>query len=67
MSDSIQGAVNTAQHLDAWAMMMEKEYALLRRVLNNQEQTIVDLIDTAPTAPELADSGTVGTRLHVTA
>lgn len=67
MSDSVQSVVNTAQSLEAWSMMQEKEYALLRKVLNNQEQTIVDLIDTAPTAPELADSGSVGTRLHVTA
>ncbi|HLR13984.1 MAG TPA: hypothetical protein VK104_10260 [Burkholderiaceae bacterium] len=67
MSDSISSVVSASRSLDAWAMMMEKETLLLRQVLENQQQTIVDLIDTAPTAPELADSGSIGTLLHATA
>lgn len=67
MSDSISSVVSAAQGIEAWAMMQEKENLLLRRVLENQQQTIVDLIDTAPTAPELADSGSIGTLVNTTA
>lgn len=67
MSNSIAATVSTALGLQNWAMMQEKDNSLLRQVLQNQSDAITTLIDSAPTAPKLADRGTVGTLLHTTA
>lgn len=67
MLGSVQGAVGASIALENYAMMQEKENLLLRKVLDHHANTIVSLIDSAPTAPQLAHGGTVGTLLHATA
>lgn len=67
--DSIEGTVNAALALKNWTQIQEKDNALLKKVLDNQANTIASLIDSVPTTgPQpLATSGSVGTKIHVTA
>lgn len=67
MSYSVDAVGSASQALQSWAMLQEKDNNLLRQVLDNQSNTITNLIEGAVSAPELANSGTVGTRLHVVA
>ncbi|GAA0776660.1 hypothetical protein ABRZ04_13405 [Castellaniella ginsengisoli] len=67
MSASIEGTVAAATGLQNWNMMQEKENLLLRKVLDGQANTILSLVNSVPTAPQLATSGMVGTLLHTTA
>ena len=50
-----------------WNMMQEKDNLLLRKVLDGQSNTILSLINSVPSVPQLATSGMVGTLLHTTA
>ena len=43
----------------------DQQIALLRKTLDNQKQTVEQIM--SPLEPKLANSGSVGTRLHVTA
>lgn len=67
MSDSISGAIGAAVSLQNMAAMQQKDSLLLRKVLDNQADTINQLISGVPSAPQLASTGAVGTQLHVTA
>ena len=68
MPGSIEGAVGASLAIKNAVMMQEKDNALLKKVLEGQEATILGLIDSAMTgSQELAMSGMVGTKLHVTA
>lgn len=68
MSGSIEGVVGASLAIENAVLMQEKDNALLKKVLEGQEATILGLIDSAMTGPqELALSGMVGTKLHVTA
>lgn len=67
MSGSIEGVVGASQAIENFNVMQDKQNLLLKKVLNNQADTIVSLVDSAPTAPQLAHGGTVGTLLHATA
>ena len=67
MSNSIEGTVGTAVGLQQANMMQEKDNLLLRKVLDNQANTIMSLVNSVPSAPQLANGGMVGTLLHVTA
>ncbi|GAA0225132.1 hypothetical protein GCM10009125_12630 [Castellaniella daejeonensis] len=67
MSDSVESAVAAATGLQNWAMMQEKDNLLLRKVLDGQANTILSLVNSVPSAPQLATSGMVGTLLHTTA
>ncbi|ARP85366.1 putative motility protein [Bordetella genomosp. 9] len=62
---SIEGTVAAAVGLQQANAMQDAQNVLLRKVLDNQAQTIVSLIGSV--APQLATSGMVGTRIHVTA
>ena len=67
MSNSIEGTVGAAVGLQHANMMQEKDNLLLRKVLDNQANTIMSLVNSVPSAPQLANGGMVGTLLHVTA
>ncbi|WP_323018581.1 hypothetical protein [Castellaniella sp.] len=67
MTDSVESAVAAASGLQNWAMMQENQNLLLRKVLDGQSNTILSLVNSVPTAPQLASSGAVGTLLHTTA
>ena len=67
MSDAIEGTVAAATGLQNWNMMQEKDNLLLRKVLDGQANTILSLVNSVPTAPQLANGGMVGTLLHTTA
>ncbi|MHA3904077.1 hypothetical protein ACTPOE_11110 [Castellaniella sp. WN] len=67
MSDSVESTVAAATGLQNWAMMQEKDNLLLRKVLDGQANTILSLVNSVPSAPQLANGGMVGTLLHVTA
>jgi|GEM_PF-1276665 len=68
---SVQGAVSAALGLQNYMLAQEKNNNLLTKVLDNQRDTITQLVDSAippATGPQpLAESGAVGTRIHVTA
>ncbi|MGB3277173.1 MAG: hypothetical protein WBA82_13385 [Castellaniella sp.] len=67
MSGSIEGAVGAAVGLQQAIAMQEKDNLLLRKVLDGQANTILSLVNSVPSIPQLATSGSVGTLLHVTA
>lgn len=67
MSNSIEATVGAALAMQDWAMMQEKDNALLRKVLDSQADIIAALVNSAASEPQLATFGSVGTRLHVTA
>ncbi|HEX2518371.1 MAG TPA: hypothetical protein VHK04_02385 [Castellaniella sp.] len=67
MSDPISDAVAAATGLQNAAALQQKENLLLRKVLDGQSNTILSLVTSVPTAPQLAQSGPVGTLLHATA
>lgn len=67
MSDSVESAVAAATGLQNWAAMQDKNNLLLRKVLDGQSNTILSLVNSVPSAPQLASSGAVGTLVHVTA
>ncbi|MER1941010.1 MULTISPECIES: hypothetical protein [unclassified Castellaniella] len=67
MSDSVESAVATASGLQNWSMMQEKQNVLLRKVLDGQSNTILSLVNSVPSVPQLANTGAVGTLLHTTA
>ncbi|KAB0615671.1 putative motility protein [Castellaniella defragrans] len=67
MSDSIEGTVAAATGLQNWNMMQEKDNLLLRKVLDGQANTILSLVNSVPSVPQLANGGMVGTLLHTTA
>ena len=67
MSNSIEGTVGTAVALQQANVMQQKDNLLLRKVLDGQANTIVNLVNSVPSAPQLATSGMVGTLLHTTA
>lgn len=67
MSDSVESLVGAATGLQNWAAMQDKNNLLLRKVLDGQSNTILSLVTSVPTAPQLAQSGSVGTLLHATA
>lgn len=67
MSDSVESLVGAATGLQNWAAMQDKNNLLLRKVLDGQSNTILSLVTSVPTAPQLAQGGSVGTLLHATA
>lgn len=67
MSDSVESLVGAATGLQNYSQMQEKQNVLLRKVLDGQANTVMSLINSVPSAPQLATSGMVGTQLHVTA
>lgn len=64
-SMSIEATVGAAVGLQQANAMQEAQNVLLRKVLDNQAQTIVSLLGSV--APQLSTYGMVGTQLHVTA
>jgi hypothetical protein len=62
---SIEGTVGTAVGLQQATAMQDAQNLLLRKVLDNQADTIVSLVNSV--VPQLATSGSVGTQLHTTA
>lgn len=68
MSDSIEGVVGASLAIQNWNMLQEKDNMLLKKVLEGQESTILSLVNSASATgnQELAVSGMVGTKLHVT-
>lgn len=72
MSVSIESVVSASIALQGHTLAQEKDNLLLKKVLANQEQTIMSLLDAAAVTPKtgpqaLAQSGAVGTKVHVTA
>ena len=72
MSVSIESVVSESIALQGHTLAQEKDNLLLKKVLANQEQTIMSLLDAAAVTPKtgpqaLAQSGAVGTKVHVTA
>lgn len=67
VDSAVEAAVGAATGLQNWTMLQEKDNALLRQVLDNQASTIMSLVESVPSAPQLASVGSVGTQLHVTA
>ncbi|GGE63117.1 hypothetical protein ACBP93_10250 [Paenalcaligenes hominis] len=72
MSGSVESVVSASIALQGHALAQEKDNLLLKKVLANQEQTIMSLLDAAAVTPKtgpqpLAHSGAVGTQVHVTA
>lgn len=69
MPGSIEGVVGQSLAIKTAVMMQEKDNALLKQVLEGSENTILSLVNSAvATGPQqLASSGMVGTKLHVTA
>lgn len=67
MSESVESAVAAASGLQNWTMMQENQNTLLKKVLENQSDTILSLVNSVPSTPQLANSGSVGTTLHTTA
>lgn len=67
MSNSIEGTVNVALALQNQNVMQQKDNLLLHKALGNRANTIAALVNSVPTAPELATSGLTGTLLHTTA
>lgn len=64
MDMSIEGTVGTAVVLQQSNAMAEAQNSLVRKVLDNQAETIASLMNSIP---QLATSGMVGTQLHTTA
>ena len=64
MEISAESTVSVAQNLQTATLFQEKQNVLLRKTLDNQAQTIMSLVDSVP---QLATSGSVGTRLHAIA
>lgn len=67
MSNSIENTVNASLALQQWNMIQEKDNTLLRKVLDNQSDHILSLVNSVAESPQLATTGMVGTRIHVTA
>ena len=72
MSGSIESVVSASVAMQSYALGQEKNNLLLNKVLENQTQSITSLLDAAAVTPAtgpqpLAQSGIVGTRVHVTA
>lgn len=67
MSGSVEGAVGAALAIQNWNMIQEKDHLLLKKVLDGQSNTILSLIEGATGPQPLAQSGMVGTTIHVTA
>ncbi|WP_345796252.1 hypothetical protein [Castellaniella sp. MT123] len=67
MSSSVESLVGAATGLQNYAQLQDNQNVLLRKVLDNQSNTVMSLINSVPSAPQLASSGMVGTQLHVTA
>ncbi|MBV2180751.1 MAG: hypothetical protein KUL86_05890 [Castellaniella sp.] len=67
MSSSVESLVGAATGLQNYAQLQDNQNVLLRKVLDNQSNTVMSLINSVPSAPKLASSGMVGTQLHVTA
>lgn len=67
MSDSVGSLVGAATGLQNYAQLQDNQNVLLRKVLDGQSNTIMSLINSVPSVPQLATSGMVGTQLHVTA
>jgi hypothetical protein len=62
---SIEGTVGAAVGLQQANAMQDAQNVLLRKVLDNQAQAVLSLVNSA--TPQLATSGMVGTQVHVTA
>lgn len=72
MSGSVESVVSASIALQGYTLAQEKNNLLLNKVLDNQQQTIMSLLDAASVTPKtgpqpLAQLGSVGTRIHVTA
>lgn len=67
MIDSIEGAVTTALGLQNWTTAQEAQNLLLRKVLDGQSNTIMNLVNSVPNPTKLATVGSVGTKLHAIA
>lgn len=64
MDMSVEGTVSAALAFQSAAHAENQQNVLLRKVLDNQAQTITSLVDSMP---KLATVGSVGTQLHVVA
>lgn len=64
MDMSVEGAVSATQDFKGAALAQNQQNVLLRKVLDNQAQTITSLVDSMP---KLSTVGSVGTQLHVVA
>lgn len=67
MSGSIEGTVGAALSLQHWNAVQEKDNLLLRKVLDNQADSVLSLINSATGPQPLAQGGMVGINIHVTA
>lgn len=67
MSNSIEGAVSLTLAMQQHNITQQKNALLLRDTLDNQANTIARLVNSLPSIPQLATSGTVGTQVHTTA
>ncbi len=67
VDSAVAAAVGAATGLQNAMAVQEKENTLLRKVLDNQSNTILSLVESVSTAPKLASVGSVGTQVHVTA
>ncbi|HEY9571671.1 MAG TPA: hypothetical protein VIR76_00960 [Pusillimonas sp.] len=64
MDMSVESAVSAALSLQGLNAAQQQQNVLLRNVLDNQAQTIANIMDSMP---KLATFGPVGTKLHVIA
>ena len=66
MSGSIEGTVGAALSLQHWNMIQEKDNLLLKKVLDNQANHLLSLINSATGPQPLAQTGMIGTKINVT-
>lgn len=64
MDIAVESAVSAALGLKSAAAAQDQQNVLLRKVLDNNAQTITNLVDSVP---KLATMGSVGTNLHAIA
>ncbi|MAK56762.1 MAG: hypothetical protein CML17_13125 [Pusillimonas sp.] len=62
---SVESAVSAYMGLQNASAQQDQQIALLRKTLDNQKQMVEQIM--SPLEPQLANSGSVGTRVHVTA
>ncbi|RIY38897.1 YjfB family protein [Neopusillimonas maritima] len=62
---SVESAVSAYMGLKNASAQQDQQIALLRKTLDNQKKMVEQIM--SPLEPKLANSGSVGTRLHVTA
>lgn len=66
-TDAVSAVVAQAVGLQNFNAQQEAQNMLLKKTLDNQQQTIVSLVQAATGPQALASTGAVGTQLHTTA